>query len=130
MDKPIKILAVDDEQVVLDSLQKHLKHVDCELECVLSVPDAINELGRQRYDIVVTDLMMPRIDGLEFMKELQARHPGVTVIVITGYATINTAIKAKELGAFDYIAKPFSKQELLEVIHRAIDHVRPSGDES
>lgn len=126
MGEPMKILAVDDEQIVLDSIAKYLKNEDCELVCALSVGEAINALGQERIDIVLTDLMMPKIDGLSFMRDLQARQPGIAMIMITGYATITTAIQAKELGAFDYIAKPFSRQEFLDVVRRACEFVRES----
>jgi glycine cleavage system H lipoate-binding protein len=74
-------------------------------------------------DIVLTDLMMPDIDGLEFMKMIAERNPQIPVIMITGYATINTALQATQLGAFDYVAKPFAKTELQGVVRRAAELV-------
>ena len=89
-------------------------------------------------DIVLTDLMMPGIDGLELMKLVRDRSRRIPVVMITGYATVNTALQATQLGAFDYVAKPFSKKELLGVVHRAVALVqayetggpdrKPNGD--
>ena len=119
MAKQINILVVDDEQIVLDSVYKHLKKEDYLITGVPSVTEALELLEKTEYDIILTDLMMPHIDGLEFLEMIKTRYPNLPVIMITGYATINTALKATQLGAFDYVAKPFSKTELLGVIKRA-----------
>ena len=124
MERPLKILAVDDEQIVLDSIRKHLRGDNYSLESVLSVQEALTFLGREPFDIVLTDLIMPEIDGLEFIRDLSIRHSAITIIIITGYASITTALKAKQMGAFDYIAKPFSRHELLEVVGRAEEIIR------
>ncbi len=126
MEEEIKILAVDDEQVVLDGICKHLKGEGYSLSCALSVQEALTALGQDPIDIILTDLKMPGIDGLELMKDIKKRHPHIAIIMITGYAAITTALQAKDLGAFDYIAKPFSKAELLEVVKRAVEYVRSS----
>jgi len=124
MDRQLEILVVDDEQIVLDSIKKHLrKEKNYVVTGVLSVQEALILMHGKKYDIILTDLMMPKTDGLEFMQLAKADHPKLPVIMITGYATINTALKATQLGAFDYIAKPFSKTELLNVIRRAAELV-------
>jgi len=126
MHKDIKILAVDDEQVVLDAVCKHLRSDGYSPSCALSVQEALTALGQGEFDIILTDLKMPGIDGLDFMRDIKKRHPSVVLVMITGHATITTALQAKELGAFDYIAKPFAKAELLEVVGRAVELVRSS----
>jgi len=120
MEQTINILVVDDEQIVLDSIMKHLRRESYTVHTSLSVQDALLMIDQTDYDMVLTDLMMPHIDGLEFMKMIKSRFPNMPVIMITGYATINTALQATQLGAFDYVAKPFSKMELKEVIKRAV----------
>ena len=120
----MNILVVDDEQIVLDSINKHLRKEDCTVHAVLSVEAALKLMGEIEIDIVLTDLMMPDIDGMEFMKMVKDRRPNTPVIIVTGYATVSTAQQATQLGAFDYVAKPFAKSELLGVIHRAFDAVR------
>jgi len=121
MERTLNILVVDDEQIVLDSVNKHLKKDNYNILAVLSAQDGLSLMAKTRIDIVLTDLMMPSIDGLELMKIIKADYPQVPIIMITGYATINTALKATQLGAFDYIAKPFSKAELRGVILRAAE---------
>ena len=123
MEQTINILVVDDEQIVLDSILKHLRKESYTVHTSLSVQDALLMIDKTDYDMVLTDLMMPHIAGLEFMKMLKSRFPNMPVIMITGYATINTALQATQLGAFDYVAKPFSKTELKGVIKRAVELV-------
>ncbi|UCC79441.1 MAG: response regulator [Candidatus Zixiibacteriota bacterium] len=124
MGRELNILVVDDEQIVLDSIKKHLKKENCVVHGTLTAQDGLDRLAEIEVDIVLTDLMMPEIDGLELMKLIKARYPDMPVIMITGYATINSALQATQLGAFDYVAKPFSKTELLRVIERAADFIR------
>ncbi|MFH1891560.1 MAG: response regulator [Candidatus Zixiibacteriota bacterium] len=121
MAQKIGVLVVDDEQIVLDSIQKHLRKEDYNLHCALSPEKGLQIMKSEDIDVVLTDLMMPEIDGLEFMKIVKNYRPNVPVIMITGYATINTALQATQLGAFDYIAKPFSRKELISVVRRAAD---------
>jgi CheY-like chemotaxis protein/glycine cleavage system H lipoate-binding protein len=123
MERKLNVLVVDDEQVVLDSIKKHLKKDAFDIHTALTAKIGLELLEEGNMDIVLTDLMMPEIDGLEFMKEVKDRQPHTPVIMITGYATINTALQATELGAFDYIAKPFTKSELRAVLQRASDLV-------
>lgn len=130
MGEDIKILVVDDEQIVLDSIAKHLRKEPYEVIGVLTAQEGLDLIRSDDIDIVLTDLMMPEIDGLELMKMVKDDHPSMPVVMITGYATINTALQATQLGAFDYIAKPFSKKELLAVVHRAVDVVRAKGSGS
>jgi CheY-like chemotaxis protein/glycine cleavage system H lipoate-binding protein len=119
MERTLNVLVVDDEQVVLDSVTKHLRKDNFVIHTALTPKAGLELLDSASMDIVLTDLMMPEMDGLEFMKEVKSRRPHTPVIMITGYATINTALQATELGAFDYIAKPFTKSELKAVLQRA-----------
>ena len=127
MTRPISILVVDDEQIVLDSVRKLLRKDNYAIHCALSAPEALRIMDTTTIDIVLTDLMMPEMDGLELMSTMKTRQPNLPVIMITGYATINTALQATQLGAFDYIAKPFSRKELQGVVRRAAALVRAGG---
>jgi len=124
MSQKVNILVVDDEQIILDSIRKLLRNEEYSVYTVLSVDDAFEEIKKTDISIILTDLMMPEIDGLEFMQMVKKDNPKIPVIMVTGYATINTALQATQLGAFDYIAKPFSKKELLGVLRRATELVR------
>ena len=123
MEKRLNILVVDDEQIVLDSIKKLLRKDNYEVIGVLNAREGLDKVEGGDVDIVLTDLMMPGIDGLEFMKLAKEKRPHLPIIMITGYATINTALQATQLGAFDYVAKPFSKAEFRSVIKRAADLV-------
>ena len=128
MDCQLCILTIDDEQIILDSVQKHLRREDFRLVFALSAREGLKLMDANQVDIVLTDLMMPEIDGLELLQLMKVRGRRTPVIVITGYATINTALQATSLGAFDYIAKPFTRAELLSVVNRAAQLVRASAE--
>ena len=128
MSKKINILVVDDERIVLDSIKKLLRNEEYSIYTVFSVKNALEEIKKTKIDVIFTDLMMPDIDGLEFMQMIKKNYPKTPVIMVTGYATINSALQATQLGAFDYIAKPFSKKELLGVLRRATELVRSKGE--
>ncbi|MFH2036068.1 MAG: response regulator [Candidatus Zixiibacteriota bacterium] len=128
MENKLKVLAVDDENVVLNSIEKHLLKENYAVILAGSAQRGLEILDEEKIDIVLTDLMMPEIDGLEFMKLAKEKYPTIPVIMITGYATINTALKATQLGAFDYLAKPFTKSELKSVVNRAAQLVSASAN--
>jgi CheY-like chemotaxis protein len=128
MNRKLNILVIDDEQIVLDSVKKHLRKENYALHTVLSAPEGLKLMDDITIDIVLTDLMMPEMDGLELMQKVKERMPHTPVIMITGYATINTALQATQLGAFDYIAKPFTKAELTMIIHRASELVHAADN--
>jgi DNA-binding NtrC family response regulator len=124
----ISLLVIDDEQIVLDSVKKQLRDENYLIHAVLTVEEALQVVDREKIDIVLTDLMMPHTDGLELMGMLKGRFPDMPVIVMTGYATVSTALQATRLGASGYVAKPFTKAELKEVVQRAVHLVTGSRD--
>jgi CheY-like chemotaxis protein/glycine cleavage system H lipoate-binding protein len=123
MEPKLNVMVVDDEQIVLDSAERHLRHDGYILHKALSAIEALKAFDEGTIDIVLTDLMMPDLDGLELLRAIKTKYPHVPVIIITGYATINTALQAMQLGAFDYVAKPFTKAELRGVVQRAANLV-------
>jgi CheY-like chemotaxis protein/glycine cleavage system H lipoate-binding protein len=127
MERKMKLMVVDDEQVVLDSVNKILKNENLDISGILSAPEALSIIRSDPPDIILTDLMMPEIDGLQLMKEVTQFAPNIPIIMITGYATINTALQATQLGAFDYVAKPFTRAELKAVVTRAMELVRSNA---
>jgi len=114
-----KVLVVDDEQVVLDSVRKHLRREGYDIQTVLSGDEAVEILESGWPEMVITDLMMPGMDGLELLERVRESKPEIPVVMITGYATMRTALQALREGAFDYIAKPFTRAELQGVVVRA-----------
>ncbi len=123
MERRLNILVVDDEQIVLDSVKKLLRKDNYEVLTVLDALSAVEMIKENGVDIILTDLMMPEMDGLELMQAVRENYPNLPIIMITGYATINTALQAMQLGAFDYVAKPFSKAEIKGVVKRAAERV-------
>ena len=109
-----RILAVDDEPVVLDSFRKILVLAGYSVDTVESGPEALTLLRRNDYDFVFTDLKMPGMDGLDVTKAAKHLRPDVDVVVITGYATVESAVSAMKYGAMDYVQKPFTEDELVE----------------
>ncbi len=123
MERELTVLVVDDEQIILDSVRKHLRKGNFAVKTVLTAQEAVDSFRCDTIDIVLTDLMMPEMDGLELMAEMMQHCPDVPVIMITGYATIESARQANQLGAFDYLPKPFTRAELKDVLKRAADYV-------
>ncbi len=81
--------------------------------------EALRKIDENNYDVVVLDIMMPKVDGLEVLQHVKERHPDIDVIMMTGLSQIQTAVKAMKLGAFDYLSKPFDPDELKLVVDRA-----------
>jgi CheY-like chemotaxis protein len=115
-----RVLVIDDEKVVLDAIRRILRQSDLEIDTAQSAAAALELLAISSYKLIITDLMMPEMDGLQLLKHL--RHMGLktAAIMITGYPSIQTALYAKRLGAFEYVTKPFTRQELHSVVIRAI----------
>jgi DNA-binding NtrC family response regulator len=116
-----KILVVDDEQTVCDSIKKILSRRGYTVDNTLDPENAVEKLKETSYDLVITDLMMPKMDGMELLKIIKDYYPELEVIVITGYASIDSAVQATKLGATDYLPKPFTPEELAEITNKALD---------
>jgi len=116
-----RILVVDDEMIVCESCQRILKEEGYEAEIALSGKEAFEKMKEHPFDIVITDLKMPGIDGMEVLKTLRKEYPDTIVIMITGFSTVETAVEAMKLGAFDYIPKPFTPDEVTVVVKKAIE---------
>jgi len=116
-----RILVVDDELVICESCQRILEEEGLEVETVLSGAEAFGKMKENPFDIVITDLKMPGIDGMEVLRTLRREYPDTIVIMITGFSTVETAVEAMKLGAFDYIPKPFTPDEVSIVVKKAIE---------
>lgn len=120
----INILVVDDDKSMREFLELILKREKYNVTCVKDGADAILLLKENYFDLVITDLMMPVINGLELLKKAKELYPDIKVIMITAFGTIDTAIEAIKLGAYDYITKPFNNDDLRLRIRRAIETQR------
>jgi DNA-binding NtrC family response regulator len=116
-----RILIVDDEEIILQSCLRLLGDSDYELEAVRDGLEALRKIETNDYDVVILDIMMPKIDGLEVLQKVKEMHPDIDIIMITGLSQIETAVRAMKLGAFDYLPKPFDPDELKLVVQRAFE---------
>lgn len=125
MNKKIKrkILVVDDEINVCKSICQAILSEDYEVDTSLSGEEALRKDIEKNYDLIITDLMMPGISGMDLLKTLKTSRPDVNVIMITGYPSIKTAVQSIKIGAFDYISKPFTPNELRTLVNRAIKKI-------
>jgi DNA-binding NtrC family response regulator len=119
-----RVLVVDDHQQARESVAYTLRHVGHHVDCVTSAIEALQALDRESYDLVITDLQMPGMNGLEFIRRLEQRPSGAQVIMVTAHATVASAVEAMRHGAFDYIEKPFDADKLEGLVCRAIEHGR------
>jgi len=113
-----RILAVDDEGVILDSFRKILVLDGYSVDTVETGQEALGLVQKHNYDFVFTDLKMPEMDGIDVCKGVKHIRPDMDVIIITGYATIESAVETMKHGAMDYVQKPFTEDELLEMVNK------------
>jgi DNA-binding NtrC family response regulator len=119
-----RILIVDDEEIVIRSCRRILEDERYEVDSAADGWEALRKVDDAGYDILVLDIMMPKIDGLEVLQQVKERHPDVDVIMMTGLSEIQTAVRAMKLGALDYLSKPFDPDELRLVVERALERRR------
>ena len=119
-DPKARILAVDDESIILDSFRKILVVAGYSIDTVEKGSEALGLILKNDYDFVFTDLKMPEMDGLEVTKAVKHLRPDIDVIVITGYASIETAVETMKYGAMDYVQKPFTEDELIEFFNKSL----------
>ena len=124
MTATLKVMVVDDEAIVGKRLKPTLERDGYEVEVFGDGEDAIARLRQTDFDIVVTDIRMENVDGLQLLEHIAARSPRTKVIMITGYATVEIAREALLKGAFDFIAKPFKPADLRAVIKKAAGELR------
>jgi glycine cleavage system H lipoate-binding protein/CheY-like chemotaxis protein len=120
---------VDDELVVCKSVIKILSKDGHQVDYALSAPEALEKMKAGPYDVVITDLKMPGMTGMDLLRNIKRSYLETSVVVITGYATVRSAVEAMKLGAFDYIPKPFTTHELSSSAARALERRRLYGKE-
>lgn len=118
------VLVVDDEVESQRALIQALKREKYKVEGVSSAADALRKLVEKPFDLVITDIRMERVDGMELMRQVRSRWPDTLVIVMTAFASIDTAIRAIHEGAYDYLSKPYEVDDLRLTVRRALDQSR------
>jgi DNA-binding NtrC family response regulator len=119
MKRNLRIMVIDDENIVGKRLKPALEKNGDIVETFTDAKEALERFGEQEFDIVVSDIRMDDIDGLEVLEQVLARSDKTKVIIITGYATVEVAQEALVKGAFDFIAKPFKPNDLRTIIDKA-----------
>ncbi|MEK6784827.1 MAG: sigma-54 dependent transcriptional regulator [Nitrospirota bacterium] len=122
-----KILIVDDEQEALENCRRILTRVPYDCLVASDPNDALDMMERERPGLVLTDLRMPKLDGIEVLAAAKRMDPAVLVVLLTAHATVETAVTAMRYGAFDYIIKPFTSDELVQVARRAFESLPVSA---
>lgn len=115
----IKVLLVDDEKDFIESLAERLQLREFNVTTALNGNDAINLAQESDYDVIVLDVKMPGKDGIETLKEIKSINQLSQVIMLTGHATVESAILGMKLGAYDYIMKPTVTEDLIKLINKA-----------
>jgi len=119
MDERLKIMIIDDESIVGIRLKSSLEKIGYRVEAFTDSKEAMKILAKRNFDIIVTDLKMPAIDGMEIFQFAKNHWPDTKVIMISGYATVETAKDALKEGVYDFIVKPFRISQLREIIKKA-----------
>src|SRR4249920_4066931 len=122
-DRP-RVLVVDDEKFIRDIIADFLGMEGYIVRTAEDGTSAVNELERARYDMVISDLKMPKMGGLDLLKEVARTHPETLTVIMTGFGTVETAIDAMKQGAYDYILKPFKVEEVVHIVQRGLDRQR------
>lgn len=123
MDKS-SVLVLDDEKNIVTVLKAILEKRDFQVEGFTDPREALSALRDRRFDAAVTDLYMPDIDGMAFLEETKRLYPGLPVVMITAFGTVDSAVDAIKKGAFDYVTKPFEQSEIVSVVQKAVNTAR------
>jgi DNA-binding NtrC family response regulator len=124
MNNPPRLLIVDDEEMALTNLEHILKKNGYEIVTADTGPRGLQALRAGSFDVVLTDLRMEKVDGMRILEECRRHHPGTEVIMITGYATVDSAIEAMKEGAYHYIAKPYRIEAVRKIVSEAIEKIK------
>jgi DNA-binding NtrC family response regulator len=119
-----KVLVIDDEQIVLDSVRRILEAEGMAVNAALNSGEGLAAAVGRPFDIVLSDIRMPEIGGMKVLRDIKRAKPALPVVLITGYATVSSAVQAMKLGAADYIEKPFTPDALISAVLRALESSR------
>jgi DNA-binding NtrC family response regulator len=122
--EPIRILVIDDEPVICNGCQQSLADRGHSVDARMTGREGLDAILQGNYEVILLDMKLPDLDGMEILRTLKKEKPGESIIVMTGYSTVKNAVDAMQLGAFDYLAKPFSDDELVLSVERAADKRR------
>ncbi len=127
-DELINILIIDDETIIHQSCARILRGEGYEIDSAMNGQEALQKLKDKRYHLVLSDIKMPGMDGVQTLELMKQHAPDITVIMFTGFASVETARSTMKLGAFDYLPKPFTPEELLAAVRKALASERAARD--
>jgi DNA-binding NtrC family response regulator len=122
-DEAFRILIVDDNKELREILQEYLRNGEDRIEGASNGREALSKHSATSFDLIITDLNMPEVSGMEMIKQIRRENDRTEFIIITGYASLDSAVEAVKIGAFDYIVKPFRMEELTVVVKNVRDKV-------
>ncbi len=128
--KSFRVMVVDDERIVRDSLKDWLEDVGFGVDTAASGPEVLERLDQDPFDLLLVDIKMPGMDGVEVLRRSREAHPDLTVIMITAYATVDTAVEAMKIGALDYLTKPFDPETLVPMVETVYQDRHGPGRET
>ena len=120
----VRVLIVDDEDIVVRSCLRILADTDYAVDVARGGHEALEKINETAYDVLVVDIMMPQVDGFQILKHVKRTRPNSEVIIVTGLSYAETALRARELGAFGYLPKPFEPDEIRQLIAQALENHR------
>ncbi len=121
MEKVNNVMILDDEPIVCERLRSTLEKVNLDIETFIDPNEAIKRFAEKKFQVLITDLKMKELDGIEVLKLVQKVSPETKVIIITGFATVEKAREALKIGAYDFIAKPFKLSQLRDLVIKALE---------
>ena len=119
--KNLKVLVVDDEIEWINTLAERLELRDIQADFVTTGREAINRIGERDYDVVILDMVLQKVRGLDVLKEIKQKHPGLAVILVSGRGSDQDVLECKAEGAFDYLLKPIQIDELIRAMKQAVE---------
>jgi len=128
--KKKRILIVDDEKNIRLTLSQALEILDVETDTAANGEEALAKLKEKEFGLVLLDLHMPRVQGMEVLRQLREIRPDIRVIIITAYGTVGLAVEAMRLGAVDFVQKPFIPEEIREIVARVMDREKLDGQKA
>lgn len=116
-----RILVVDDDKNIVQVVRTRLQSENYDVDVAFSGPEALNLWQENQYDVMITDMKMPEMDGLELLSQVHQLKKNLPVIILTGCATVENGIHSLEEGAYDYVLKPFNTEKLMLVVREALE---------
>jgi CheY-like chemotaxis protein/glycine cleavage system H lipoate-binding protein len=120
--KHFDILIIDDEQVIIDSITKLCSAEGWQVDGALDATAGLKKMDRNQYSLIICDIMMPDLDGFQFLEETRSKNIRTPIIITTGYSTVENAVRSLNSGAIDYLAKPFTVEELVSIVQRGLNY--------